>query len=62
MHLPSIVTAVGFWLGTALPVLYVPVFLAGVNSVEMLLLLLALLTVHVVALIVGHEYSGFLLR
>ncbi|TYL40181.1 hypothetical protein CV102_00955 [Natronococcus pandeyae] len=58
MHGWSIVTAVGFWLGTILPVFYLPVFIAGIDSVETLTLLLALLIVHALALVVGHEYDG----
>ncbi|WP_306056348.1 hypothetical protein [Natronococcus wangiae] len=58
MHLWSIVTAVGFWLGTILPVFYLPVFITGIDSVQALSLLLALLVVHALALVVGHEYDG----
>lgn len=58
MHGWSIVTAVGFWLGTILPVFYLPVFITGIDSVETLTLLLALLIVHALALVVGHEYDG----
>lgn len=58
MHLSSIVTAVGFWLGTVLPVFYLPVFITGVDSVQTFSLLLALLAIHALALVVGHEYDG----
>lgn len=54
----SIVTTAGFWLGTLLPVVYLPVFIAGVDSVQTLSLLLALLGLHAIALVVGHEYDG----
>jgi hypothetical protein len=58
MHVWSSVTAVGFWLGTLLPVAYLPVFVAGIDSVQTLSLLLALLGIHAVALVVGHGYDG----
>ncbi|MFC6763680.1 hypothetical protein [Natrinema soli] len=58
MHLRHSVTAAGFWLGTLLPIVYVPVILAGIDSMSRLSLFVALLTVHALALIVGHDYSG----
>lgn len=58
MYLWSTVTAVSFWLGTLLPVLYLPVFITGIDSVQMLSVLLALLAVNVVALVVGHGYEA----
>jgi len=58
MHLRYSVTAAGFWLGTLLPVVYVPVILAGIDSIGRLSLLVTLLAVHVLALVVGHDYSG----
>lgn len=58
MHLRHSVTAAGFWLGTLLPVVYIPVILAGIDSIGRLSLLIALLGVHALALIVGHDYTG----
>lgn len=58
MHLGNSLTAAGFWIGTLLPVAYLPVFLFGIDSAEMLSLLLALLAVHALALVVGHGYAG----
>ena len=58
MHLSHSVTAAGFWLGTLLPVAYVPVILAGVDSIGRLSLLVGLLAVHALALVVGHNYAG----
>ena len=58
MHLTNSVTAAGFWIGTLLPVAYLPVFLSGVDSVGSLSMVVGLLTVHALALIVGHDYSG----
>lgn len=58
MHLQHSVTAAGFWLGTLLPVVYVPVILAGIDSMSRLSLFVALLAVHALALVVGHDYSG----
>lgn len=62
MHVWSSVTAAGFWLGTLLPVAYLPVFIAGIDSVQTLSLLLALLGIHAIALVVGHEYDGTRVR
>jgi len=58
MYLNHSVTAVGFWLGTLLPIAYVPVILAGIDSMGRLSLLVALLAVHALALVVGHDYTG----
>lgn len=58
MHLGNSVTAVGFWIGTLLPVVYLPVFLSGIDSAESLSLVVGLLAIHALALIVGHDYSG----
>ncbi|APX95248.1 hypothetical protein [Natronorubrum daqingense] len=55
-HLNYAITAAGFWLGTLLPVAYLPVFLAGIDSAGAFLVLVGLLSVHALALIVGHEY------
>ncbi|WP_049922683.1 hypothetical protein [Halopiger djelfimassiliensis] len=58
MHPGSSITTVGFWLGTLLPVIYLPVVAAGIDSITRLSLFLGLITVNVVALVVGHEYPG----
>lgn len=52
---PSL-TAVSFWLGTLLPIVYLPLLLAGVDSGPRFGLLIALLVLNVVALVLGHEY------
>ena len=58
MHIGDSVTAVGFWIGTLLPVAYLPVFLSGIDSVGSLSLVVGLLAIHALALVVGHDYSG----
>ncbi|WP_254522833.1 hypothetical protein [Natrinema caseinilyticum] len=58
MHLSHSVTAVGFWLGTILPVVYLPVVISGIDSISRLSLFVGLLTVHALALVVGHDYAG----
>ena len=58
MHLGNSVTAAGFWLGTLLPIAYLPVFLSGIDSAGALSVLLTLLTVHATALVIGHDYTG----
>lgn len=57
MHLGSTITGAGFWLGTLLPVAYLPVFLTGIDSISRLALLFGLVAVNVLALVVGHDYS-----
>ena len=52
------VTAAGFWLGTLLPLAYVPVILTGIDSMSRLSLFVGLLALHAFALVVGHEYNG----
>ena len=52
---PSL-TAVSFWLGTLLPIVYLPLLLSGVDSGPRFGLLVALLALNVIALILGHEY------
>lgn len=58
MHLGSTVTTAGFWIGTLLPVVYIPVFLTGIDSIARLSLFVGLVTVNVAALVVGHDYRG----
>ncbi|MFC6717155.1 hypothetical protein ACFQGT_06335 [Natrialbaceae archaeon GCM10025810] len=58
MSIGTPVTAIGFWLGTLLPVCYVPLFVAGIDSAGRLGLVVALLSLHVFALVVGHDYPG----
>ena len=56
MSAGSALTAAGFWLGTVLPVLYVPVIVSGIDSLRSLVVFLTLLVVHVLALVVGHDH------
>ncbi|MBZ6495396.1 hypothetical protein [Natrinema longum] len=58
MRLHHSVTAAGFWIGTLLPVVYLPVILAGIDSISRLSLFVGLLALHALALVVGHDYSG----
>lgn len=58
MHLGSTVTAIGFWIGTLLPLAYLPVFLTGIDSIARFSLFLALVAINVVALVVGHDYPS----
>ena len=51
-------TTVAFWTGALLPVVYLPVVALGIDSVERLVALLALLALNAVALVVGHDYPG----
>lgn len=58
MHLGSTVTTIGFWIGTLLPIAYLPVFLTGIDSITRFSIFLGLIVVNVIALVVGHDYSG----
>ncbi|ELY89083.1 hypothetical protein C483_14070 [Natrialba hulunbeirensis JCM 10989] len=58
MHLGSTVTMISFWLGTLLPVVYLPVFLTGIDSMSRFSLFLALIAINVVALVAGHNYRN----
>lgn len=58
MAIRSTITAIGFWLGALLPVAYLPVFLAGLDSMTRVSVFVALLVLNVVALVVGHDYPG----
>ncbi|ELY73127.1 hypothetical protein [Natrinema pallidum] len=58
MHLSHTVTAAAFWLGTLLPLVYLPVIVAGIDSVIHLSLFVGLVSIHALALVVGHDYSG----
>ncbi len=51
-------TAIGFWVGTLLPLAYVPVVFTGIDSAFELLVFLLLIVVNVIALVIGHEYPG----
>ncbi|NGM69840.1 hypothetical protein G6M89_12615 [Natronolimnobius sp. AArcel1] len=57
MHLGSTLTGVGFWLGTLLPVAYLPIFVSGIDSMTRLGLFVGLVTVNVIALAIGQDYS-----
>jgi hypothetical protein len=49
--------AIAFWLAIALPLLYIPFLVAGINRAVDLGLFLALLGVHVGALYAGRSYD-----
>ena len=57
MRVRDAVVAAGFWIGTLLPVAYLPVFVVGIESATMLSIFLALLGLNCVALVVGRGYS-----
>ncbi len=58
MYFSQTITAVSFWVGTLLPFVYLPVFITGLNSTTRLGLFFALITINVVAFVLGHEYPG----
>jgi len=54
-HTPTL-TAVSFWFGALLPIVYLPLLFTGVDSGLRFGLLISLLTLNVAALVLGHEY------
>lgn len=50
------VRRLAFWTAVVLPVLYVPPLIAGPDSPGQLAALAALVAVHVVAILVGHDH------
>ncbi|MFC3959735.1 hypothetical protein [Halovivax cerinus] len=50
------ITTVSFWLGTLLPVVYLPLLVSGIDSGGRFGLLVSLLALNVVALVLGHDY------
>lgn len=50
-------TVLSFWSAITLPVLYIPLFVSGLNSTTELEFLLGLLGLHVLALIGGRTYN-----
>lgn len=56
MSLGSTLTAAAFWLGTLLPIVYVPVILLGLDSFTRLALFVGLLGLNVLALSIGRNY------
>lgn len=51
------VAALSFWSAVLVPVFYVPVFVAGLDSTEKLIVFLGLSTVHLLALIGGRGHN-----
>lgn len=47
---------VAFWVAIGLPVLYLPLFLSGIETLTELFLFIGLLGIHVLALIRGSGY------
>ena len=51
-------SALSFWVAIALPAIYLPLLVAGIDGGEDLLLFLALLGLHVLALVGGRDHRG----
>lgn len=49
--------ALAFWGAIVLPVLYLPLFVAGLTSLEKLALFLCLVALHALALFGGRGYN-----
>lgn len=50
------ITTAGFWIGTLLPLVHLPLLASGVETVFQLFVLCVLLVGNIVALIIGHDY------
>lgn len=48
--------ALGFWAAVALPFVYVPLIVTGVETSAEILAVATLVVAHVVALVVGHRH------
>jgi hypothetical protein len=48
---------IGFWAAVALPFLHIPLLLSGLESTPETLAFLALFSINVVALVLGHPYG-----
>lgn len=51
------IETVAFWTAVALPFLYVPLFLSGLDTTSEALSFLGLLLLNVIALVVGHPHA-----
>ncbi|MDY6818899.1 MAG: hypothetical protein SVG88_09570 [Halobacteriales archaeon] len=50
------ISALGFWSAIALPALYLPLLVTGLDSVDDLLVFLGLFAIHLVSLYVGRTH------
>lgn len=50
-------SALSFWLAILLPVLYLPLLVSGIDSLQGLALFVGIVGLHVLALIGGHPYA-----
>lgn len=50
--------AIAFWSAITLPVLYLPLLMAGLSTTQDLLLFLGLLALHLAALLAGRSYRS----
>lgn len=51
------IEAIAFWTAIALPFLYLPLLIVGLESVAELAVFLGLVALNVVAFVVGHRYK-----
>lgn len=54
----GIIRALSFWSAIALPALYIPLVIIGIESTEQLLVFLSLFGIHIATLIGGHSYRN----
>lgn len=51
-------SAIAFWIAIALPLLYVPLLAAGLDTIQDLLVFLGLFALHLAALFGGRRYTS----
>ena len=56
-HLVEMLRRLAFWIAVVLPFTYLPLLFAGIDSVGMFLAFISLVSLNVIALIVGHPYG-----
>lgn len=55
--LTGAIEMVGFWTAVALPFLYVPLFVTGLDTMPQRVTLVGLIALNIIALIVGHRHK-----
>lgn len=50
------IEAIGFWAAVAMPFVYLPLLITGIDTTSEGIALIALIALHVLALIVGRRY------
>ena len=57
-HVPELLSTLAFWGAIALPVVYLPLLVAGIDTPARLALFLGLFGLHVLALVGGRAHAS----